>query len=254
MIRGVDAVDLNNPDIRQDLLRRRLAEGDAIVVTRIAREFGVSADTVRRDLIALEAEGTARRVRGGAVAPAAPMGERLSNGVDHSALARRAAALCEGCDTLILDGGTTILALARLIPPAPGRLIVTPSPWIASTCAEAGIEVAMPGGRLSPRGGIVTGMDVEAWLGDVSADIAFLGACGIEAEFGMSSDDLAEVGVKRAMAAAARQSVIVADRSKIGRRARHRTLRCEAIARLVTDADRRETEPFAQTGLEILHA
>ncbi len=251
-------MDLNTPDTRQDVLRRRLAEGAPLVAHRIAREFGVSADTIRRDLIALEAAGQARRVRGGAVraaTPADPMSRRLAaEGPDLASIARRAAEICNACDTLILDGGTTVLALAHLIEPSRDRVVVTPSPWIAVACATNGVEVVMLGGRLTLRGGINAGPDTEAQLAGVSADVAVLGACGLDPEFGLSSDDLIEVGVKRAMAGAARRTLVLADRGKLGRRARHRTLEPGGIGRLVTDAGADAAAPLAACGIEVIHA
>lgn len=251
-------MDLNNPDIRQDLLHQRLADGEQLIAARIAREFDISVDTVRRDLIALEAMGAARRVRGGAVpaaVPVAPMDHRAQDMPGgHASLARRALSLCGDARTLILDGGTTVLALARILPPVRDRLVVTPSPWVAIACMANGVEVMMIGGRLAPRGGINTGQGAESALAGISADIAILGACGIDAAFGLSSDDLAEAGIKRAMAAAARETIVMADHSKLGQRARHRTLWPEAIDHLVTDASPAQTGALAEAGIGVCHA
>ena len=76
---------LNTPEARQGILKGRAAEGSPLVLTHLAEEFGVSTDTIRRDLLALEAQGAVQRVRGGALpvaAPAAPMLERLKNASD----------------------------------------------------------------------------------------------------------------------------------------------------------------------------
>lgn len=250
-------MDLNNPDIRQDLLRQRLAGGEQLVVARIADEFDISVDTVRRDLIALEAAGAARRVRGGAVRaaiPAAPMDHRVQQVPgSHASLARAALDLVGDARTLVLDGGTTVLALARILPPAPDRLIVTPSPWVAIACMANGHQVVMIGGRLSPSGGINVGQETESGLADLAADIAILGACGLDADFGLSSDDLAEAGVKRAMAAAARETIVLADRSKLGLRARHRTLDPAAIDHLVTDGGADQTAALSEAGVRLHH-
>ena len=66
------SLDLNNPDTRRALLGERLKDGTLLVAGDLAREFGVSIDTVRRDLIALESEGAVRRVRGGALPVRSP--------------------------------------------------------------------------------------------------------------------------------------------------------------------------------------
>uniref|UniRef100_A0AAN0MDU7 DeoR family transcriptional regulator n=1 Tax=Yoonia rhodophyticola TaxID=3137370 RepID=A0AAN0MDU7_9RHOB len=77
-------MNLNIPDTRQQVLAERLARGQQIVASDVAGEFGVSLDTIRRDILALEADGHAQRVRGGAVPiarPAPPLHMRLAKGV-----------------------------------------------------------------------------------------------------------------------------------------------------------------------------
>ena len=251
-------MDLNNPDVRREALRQRLTGGEQLVAVRIAKEFDVSLDTVRRDLIALEDAGDARRVRGGAIkpaVPAAPMEERLSQSSPAPPeIARAARSLCEGQTTLILDGGTTVLALARLLGPERGQMVITPSPWIAVACRENGVDVTLIGGQISVRGGICVGMDTEAQLAAVAGGLAVLGACGLDDGFGLSSDDVLESAVKRAMARSAREVAVLADRRKIGLRARYRTLEPPEIGHLVTDAPPEEVIAFRNAGIEVHHA
>jgi DeoR/GlpR family transcriptional regulator of sugar metabolism len=135
-------MDLNNPDVRQGLLRQRLAAGQMLLANRVADEFDVSVDTLRRDLIALERTSAARRIRGGAVraaVPAEPMHRRLRGAkAALAAIARVACGLVAGAKTLMLDGGTPVLALARTLRPVTDRVAVTPSPWIAVACQTTG--------------------------------------------------------------------------------------------------------------------
>lgn len=246
-------MDLNNPEIRLSILRRRLADGAPLVASALADEFAISVDTVRRDLIALERLGAAQRVRGGAVpmgAPAVALRERLEAPVP-SALVACALARLEGAATLLLDGGTTVLALARALRPAPGLVVMTPSPFVAAATHQSGIETITLPGRISAPGGIAVGAPCEAMLAEVAADVAVLGACGLDAAFGLSSDDLEESVAKRAMARAARLALVLTGGEKLGRRARHRTLAPSELDVLVTDASPETTAPFAAQGLEI---
>jgi len=230
---------LNNPDVRQDLLRERLACGESLAVTDLCAEFGVSADTVRRDLIALEGLGAARRVRGGAVPltkPVAALRERKDTQAPPSrGLLQQAGQALEGATTLLLDGGLTVLALARELMATPDLLVVTPSPWVGTATCERGIETVLLGGRVSERGGIAVGAEVERALSGLAADVAVLGACGLDAGFGLSSDDLQENAVSRRMALAAGRVLVLTSADKLGRRARHRTLAPEEIDMIVTD-------------------
>jgi DeoR/GlpR family transcriptional regulator of sugar metabolism len=251
-------MELNNPDVRLDILQSRLAGGAPLVAHELAAEFDISADTVRRDLIALENLGAARRVRGGAVPMARPAPAlRDRSGVDLAIagrLAHRALGRLRGASTLLLDGGTTCLALARALRPMPGLVVVTASPFIAAETHRRGIGTEILPGRVSEQGGIACGVDCEAMLLDLAADAAVLGACGLDADFGLSSDDILETAVKRRMALSAAQVVVLADRTKLGRRARHRTLSPGEIDVIVTDGDRAMTRSFAASGIEVEHA
>lgn len=251
-------MELNSPDTRQQILAKRLSAGTQIVALEVAREFDVSLDTIRRDILALEASGQAKRVRGGAVPlarPAAPLHSRLADAsavspaliqttIDHIGTAK----------TLVLDGGLTTLSLIPHLPNCADRLIITPSPWVAIAAQEHGAEVFLIGGPLRPQGGIATGAEALSGMARISADIALLGACGLEAEFGLSSDDYDESQMKIAMHNAAQRSFVVTDSTKIGRRARHRTLGLDHIDLIVTDATAEQTAPIAQTGAKIISA
>ena len=248
-------MDLNSPDTRQDVLLERLLRGDQLVASAVAEEFGISLDTVRRDILALEASGQARRVRGGAVPvrpPSAPMAQRLRDGPGPSdALIDAALEEVSDAPTVIVDGGATMLALAGRLPVQPGRLVVTPSPWVAVACVERGIEVMLLGGMVRARGGVACDGQTLGEIGQVAADVAVLGACGIDAGFGLSTDDLAEARLKQAMCAAAARTVVVTDGTKLGHRARHRTLALGDLDRVVTDGDAAQVARLAQAGARV---
>lgn len=250
-------MNLNIPDTRQQILERRLASGAQIVAAEVAREFNISIDTVRRDLTALETSGKAHRVRGGAIPvskPAPTMHDKLVAGKrPPSAMITAALEILAGHKTIILDGGFTVLALAQALRPSSGLLVITPSPWVAIACLENNVEALMLGGRLNASGGITVGGDCEQQLAGVAAEIAVLGACGIDPEFGLSSDDLHESGIKRVMARAANQTIVLADATKIGVRARHRTLAPTGITSMITNAAVRDCNAYRKQGIAITH-
>lgn len=249
---------MNVPEARQHALRTRLERGVPIALSAAATEFGVSIDSVRRDLRALEAQGFARCVRGGAMPVSRPAGAALAraaaSGAAHEALAAAALPLIEDGMALLLDGGSTILALAQALPPLPNSLVVTPAPAVALACLAVGINTQLVGGRLSRLGAICVGHGAVEGMSGVAADLAFLGACSLDAGFGLGADDLDEAHVKRAMVSASHRTVVVAGGSKLGRRARHRVAGCDALDVLITDADPAVTQLFADAGLEIRHA
>ncbi len=233
-------MNLNVPDTRQAELAARLSKGHQIVAADAADEYGVSVDTIRRDILALETDGKAQRVRGGAVpvsTPAMPLHTRLEEGSSISrGLVKAAVQEIGDAQTLLVDGGSTVLAVVEDLPVQGGRLVITPSPWIAIACQYKGIAVFLLGGTLRPQGGIATGEAALDRAAGVAADIAVLGACGLDEEFGLSSDDHDEAQMKRAMHQAANRTIVVTEKTKVGRRARHRTLAMAEIDTIVTDA------------------
>lgn len=249
---------LNTPETRQAALAVRAAEGKALVLADLAKEFSVSIDTIRRDLLVLEAKGAVQRVRGGALPvmrPAAPVLERLAtDGQVADRIAVAALPLVEDGMVMILDGGTTIQRFAALLPSLSRALVVTPSPAIALETLGKGIETLLVGGRLSGFGGIAVGQGAVESLGAIAADLCFLGACGLDPEFGLGADNVDEGAVKRAMRRSSNRGVVLTGAAKLGRRARHRVLACQEFDVLVTDGTPDQTEPFHVAGLEVHHA
>lgn len=250
-------MDLNIPDTRQKILERRLASGVQIVAADVAREFEISIDTVRRDLSTLETDGKAQRVRGGAIPISKPepsMREKLAAGKrPPPAIITAAVDFLADYKTIILDGGSTVLALAEALRPSAGLLIITPSPWVAVACLQNNVETLMLGGRLNASGGIAVGGDCEQQLAEVAAEVAVLGACGIDPAFGLSSDDLHDSRIKRELARAANQTLVLADATKVGVRARHRTLGPTEITSIITDAATGDCMAYQKHGIAITH-
>lgn len=251
-------MNLNIPTVRQQELGKRLADGLQISAIEIAREFDISLDTARRDLIALENAGMAQRVRGGAIpvsVPAPSMQTKIADGkVPSRALISTALKTISHQETLLLDGGSTVLALATALTPRDGLSVITPSPFVAIECLKKGIETLMIGGRLSSWGGINVGVQSSDMLRDVLVNVAILGACGIDPEFGMSSDDFDEAQTKKQMSKCASETLILTDSSKLNMRARHRVLPSDQIDIIVTNGPPLEADIYKAHGIEMIYA
>ena len=249
---------LNNPSVRQSLLLTRLQTGKHLVALDLAQEFGISLDTIRRDLLALEDRGLARRVRGGAIpvrSSAPTYAERLSEPeANHQQLVRAALPFIKDGMTIAIGGGTTTTHLAQAIEPLDDLFVITPAPAVASITLSKGIDTFLVGGRLSPWGACAVGAEAQAMLLDLAVDIAFPGICALHHDFGFSMDYADEAGMTRAMVQAADQTILVCAKEKIGQRARHRILPLEDLSRIVTDADADIMQPFKDAGLEICYA
>jgi DeoR/GlpR family transcriptional regulator of sugar metabolism len=250
--------ELNNPDVRQSILAKRAKGGVQLIAHELAVEFDVSLDTIRRDILSLEALGIVRRVRGGALpvsTPVLPMHQRAkSPSADVHDIAQAAARHIQPGMVLILDGGNTVLEIARHMPDFQDCLVVTPCPLVADAAMNGGKETILLGGKLSPFGGICVGPTVTVGLSNIAADLCFLGACGIDAEFGLGADDFDESQVKRAMAQRANRVIVATSNTKLGKRSRHRVLPPSEVDLIITNEGHEESKRMIAAGFEVQYA
>ena len=195
-------------------------------VEALAEACGVSTMTIRRELSALEREGKVIRTHGGAT-----LGEKVlfdfqflqRARVQQAAkeqIAATAAALVQDGQSVMTDSGTTTLALARQLQGRQGLTLVTTSlPIAAALQHAAGVRVLLLGGFVRRDAADLTGALTEANLESLRADLAFLGADGIDLSGRVYNDSPEVARLLGKMAAAARTTYIVADSSKIGRTA-----------------------------------
>lgn len=226
---------------RRDLLLERLRRDGRIVAKDLAAELGLSEDTLRRDLRELAAAGLCHRVYGGAL-PASPAlvdyGRRA--GVEPASkerVAARAVELIEPGMTVILDGGTTTLAVARALPRSLACTVVTHSPTIAVALLDhPQAEVLLLGGRLFKHSAVTCGAQaVEAAL-NVTADLFLLGVTGVHPTAGLTTGDAEEAAMKRTLAGRAAETYVLASAEKLGAASAFRVLPLSEIAGIVTDA------------------
>jgi DeoR/GlpR family transcriptional regulator of sugar metabolism len=227
-------------------------------VADLAAAFGVSEMTVRRDLRDLEREGKLTRVYGGAVAAAEPsFAEVVVERLDRKArIGEAAAELVQDGQTIMLDIGTTTLQLARHLR---GRSVTVVTSNLAAyeeLLPETSIELVLLGGVVRRNYRSLVGVLAEDALRQLRADVAFLGASGLEGDGSVVDSTMVEVPIKRAMLAAATRSVLLADSAKFGMRGVVRVCGPEELDVLVTDD---EASPAAcaelrRAGVEVITA
>jgi DeoR/GlpR family transcriptional regulator of sugar metabolism len=205
---------------RRQAILHVLSRDGKVVAAKLVRDLGVSEDTIRRDLRELSAQGLVQRVHGGALPPAPQPGSfthrKETAGAEKIALAEAGAALLGAARVVLLDGSTTNLELARRLPPDQPRTVLTNSPPIASALADHPVaEVVMIGGRLDKRAQVTTGAAAVEFIRSIRADACVLGVCALHPEAGLSTDDLEEAHVKRAMVAAAADVIALATADKL---------------------------------------
>ncbi|MFE6225922.1 DeoR/GlpR family DNA-binding transcription regulator [Streptomyces sp. NPDC057854] len=246
---------------RRDHLLELLAREGKVVAKDVAVRLGISEDTVRRDLRDLAGEGLCQRVYGGAlpVSPAvADYGTRQSVAPDGKRrVASVAAGLVRPGGVVILDGGTTALAVAHALPKDRACTVITHSPTIAVALLDhPKAEVFMIGGRLFRHSAVACGAAAVEAAQNVSADLFLLGVTGVHPEAGLTTGDAEDAAMKRALAARAADTYVLASSEKIGTASRYRVLAWEEISGLITDAPPRDpvVERLAADGIEVLSA
>jgi DeoR/GlpR family transcriptional regulator of sugar metabolism len=246
---------------RRDHLLGLLAREGKIVAKEVAAAMGLSEDSIRRDLRDLAAEGLCQRVYGGAlpVSPAiADYAARQSVTPDgKQKVAEAAAALVRPGSAVILDGGTTALAVARTFPPDLDCTVITHSPTIAAALLDhPRAEVFLLGGRIFKHSAVACGAAAVEAAQNVSADLCLLGVTGVHPEAGLTTGDAEEAAMKRVLAARAADTYILASSEKIGAASRFRVLPWEEISGLITDADPRHhvVEQLTARGVDVLTA
>lgn len=226
---------------RHDAILEALHAGGRVSVADVASEFSVSEVTVRRDLDQLAQAGVLRRVRGGAVSlrirgEGLPYSmRRLESASAKERIAHAAAALVVDGEAVCVDSGTTGAAVAQEL--ATRRLTVMPfSVQALQTLTQsATARIILPSGSVHPEEGSIVGPLVEQSLRDLRFDTVFLSCCGASLDAGITAYDLDDAAAKRAMIAAGRRVVLIAEGAKFARSAMSVVCRLTDIDVVVTD-------------------
>ncbi|TLS51603.1 DeoR/GlpR transcriptional regulator [Paenibacillus antri] len=240
---------------------RLLREKGTVKIQELTERFGVTRETVRRDLYELERLGHVRKVHGGAtlhktgVEPA--YSERADSLVaEKQAIAKRCADLVEAGDSLFIDVGTTALLFARQLHAHRELRIITNSVPVAMELAHhPSAKVILCGGFIRPGDLSVSGAPARHALETFFADKAFIGVGGLSAN-GLTDYHVEEADLRRLMMQRAKETIAMADSTKLGVTAFHRVAAAEELSVLVTD---READPamlqfLAESGVQVIVA
>lgn len=210
-------------DERRAEIVKRVLERGRVDVGDLAEEFGVTGETIRRDLTELQRERLVRRVHGGAVPwRGSVIVPRLEVREGHNVAEKRKIAKAASVEvpqtgSIIIDSGSTALQLADVLDRERELVVVTNHvPIIRSLSTTERPDVIVLGGALRRRTMAFvdeTGVDT---LRDMAVDVAFIGCDGMSPAHGFTTPYREEVAIKQAMIAAARRVVMMFDHSKIG--------------------------------------
>ncbi|MEO5779753.1 MULTISPECIES: DeoR/GlpR family DNA-binding transcription regulator [Arthrobacter] len=264
---------------RQELIAGLVTANGRASVTDLAGRFRITTETVRRDLAALEAAGSVRRVHGGAVSPdrfstseesiLERMGQRPAEKIR---IAQAALALIpQGrAGSILIDAGSTTEALAELLAaraagagrsgaaPSETELVVITNalPVAAKLSGEPGIALHLLGGKVRGLTQAAVGTSTVESVRRLRPDIAFIGANGIDAAFGLSTPDPEEAAVKASFVQSAHRIVVLADSSKLDAETLVQFASLKDLDTLITDKNptRDLADALAEAGVEVVVA
>jgi len=227
---------------RHHEILRVLREGGTATIAGLARRFGVSPETIRRDIAPLAGTGEVVKHHGAVSLPPlgteAPFERRKRENADAKrAIARCAAALIEDGDSLMLDTGTTTSALARELLSKRNLTVVTNSSDVARMLATVnGNTVFMAGGQLHGDNGAAFGSSAVEFVARFKVRHAIVSIAAVDAEAGPMDYVLAEAEFARTVLGCGERRLIVTDRTKFGRRALIKVCEFTDFDAIVTDA------------------
>jgi DeoR family transcriptional regulator, aga operon transcriptional repressor len=230
-----------NEERRRAILEMLNREG-RVLVADLARQFETSQVTIRKDLESLHSQGRAHRTHGGALPaqasaledPTLKQKEKLHR-KEKLQIATAAARMVKEGQVVVLDSGTTTTAIALALRGHKNLTIITNAVNIAAELAGSEFEVILTGGTLRRNSFSLVGPMAEETLRKLNADILFLGVDGFDVHYGLSTPNLLEAKVNRAMIEVARLTVAVCDSSKFGKRSLSSIAPPTAVHHLITD-------------------
>jgi DeoR family fructose operon transcriptional repressor len=206
---------------RLERIRGILKDRRVIRVDELSTELSVSTATVRRDLTELDRVGHVRKIHGGAVGLEGRLEEPLFDDKasiaarEKQAIAKYALSTIQPNDSVYLDGGSTVLALAHLLVSRSALTVVTNSLRVAGALSGAGPRVLLVGGELRRLSQTFVGPLTEPLIERLHFDKAFMGTMGLSSQDGMTTTDPAEAFTKKLVMKHAEHVFLLADSSKM---------------------------------------
>ena len=227
---------------RHQFILNKLNKESFVNVLELCKELDVSSVTIRKDLKLLEDKNLLFRTHGGATTNNPytidrPVNEKekLQSG-EKMKIGTAAAHLINDNDSIIIASGTTVLALARSMPPKLNVTVITASLPVATELNKhADIEVMQLDGILRKSSSSVTGPYAQKILTDFFCSKLFLGVDGIDLEFGITTTSVMEAHLNRQMIDVSQKVIVLSDSTKFGKRGFGRICGLEEVDQIITD-------------------
>jgi Transcriptional regulators of sugar metabolism len=225
----------------------------------LSQQINVSDDTIRRDLQQLADEGKIIKVHGGALSPSFHHGHNTSKEVygyiQKKIIAHKAVSLIQDGMFVLTSGGTTILELARALPPTLHATFISGSiPVLFEYSNHPNIEVIAIGDKVSKNSKITVGAEAISKIKQLKVDLCFLGVNAISLENGVSDNDWDVVQIKKAMIDSTRKLVCLTISEKINSQQPIQVCDSTKIDTIITELSAEDLllKPYVEAGITVI--
>lgn len=244
---------------RQAYILHQVNLHNKVLSTDLSQSINVSDDTIRRDLVELADEGKLVKVHGGALSPSFHSGPYASKKIysydQKKIIAHKAVQLIKNGMFVLTSGGTTIIELARSLPPNLQATFISGSlPVVFEYMNHPTIEAIMIGDKISKSSKITVGMEAISRIRQLKADLCFLGINALNVQDGVSDNDWEVVQIKKAMIESSRKVVCLTISEKIDSRQPIQICEVNKIDILITELDPADPllQPYVEAGIMVL--
>lgn len=244
---------------RQAFILHQVNLHNKILSTELSKQINVSDDTIRRDIQQLAEDGKIIKVHGGALSPSFHNSHAAPNHVyaynQKKMIAEKAISLIKDGMFVLTTGGTTIIEMARALPPGLHATFISGSiPALAEYIVHPNIEVIAIGDKISKDSKITVGPDAISRIKELKVDLCFLGVSAINLETGVSDNDWEVVQIKRAMVEASKRLVCLTISEKINSRQPFQVCDSKKIDTLITELSpgNQLLSEYVKAGIKVL--
>lgn len=246
---------------RHQYLLASLQSQGQVIAKVIAQQLAVSEDTIRRDLRELAKAGLVQRVHGGALPISPAVGDfntRLNIATEEKTqIAQAAIKLIQEEQTIFLDGGTTTQQVVQQLPKTLKLTVVTHSPSIALGLVDfPQIEVILIGGKLFKHSIVTVGASALEMIHNLRVDLYFMGVTGVHSSYGLTTGDLEEATMKRAISQQAAETIVLASSEKLDRVSPYRICALNTVSSLLVNSQVAEAvlTSYETAGVTVIRA
>ncbi len=244
---------------RQAYILHQVNLHNKVLSSSLSAEINVSEDTIRRDLLELAEEGKVIKVHGGALSHSFNHVHFPVNGVysqnQKKIIAQKAINLISNGMFILTSGGTTIIEMARSLPPQLKATFISGSiPAVLEYMHHPNIEVILIGDKISKNSKITVGSEAIAKIKSVKADICFLGTNAIDPQHGITDNDWEVVQLKKAMIESCKKVVCLSISEKVNTIQPIQICGLGEIDTIITELEPGDPvlQPYVNAGIEVL--